>query len=256
MGYNLLSVSSDAKTTKGEKYKYLTGILYLAPANLSGKNLCPGSTAGCRAACLNYSGRSVAFPKIHQARIRKSKLYNENKDEFVRQLFSDIWKLEKEAKKIGFKASLRLNGTSDIDFSDLRINGKNVFETFPGVLFYDYTKVFARFANNNYKNYHLTFSLSEKNEKHSELLIQMGKNVAVVFNGVLPKTYFSRPVINGDRHDLRFLDTKLGRKLAKKQGLDVKKGYVVGLRAKYNAKKDQTGFVKNIKKGNHVQEKI
>lgn len=234
--YNLLSVSSDAKTIKGQKYGYLTGILYLAPASLSGKNLCPGSTAGCRASCLNYSGRSVAFPKIHQARLRKSKLYNENKDEFARQLFSDVWRLENEAKERGFKATLRLNGTSDIDFSNLRINGKNIFETFPNIQFYDYTKVFTRVLNNKQKNYHLTFSLSEKNENYAKILSEAGHNVAVVFktdkNNPLPKKFWNKEVICGDDSDVRFLD---------------KRGVIVGLRAKYKAKKDKTGFTKFIK---------
>lgn len=52
----LLSVSADAKTVKGNEYGYLTGILYLAPANLSGYEVCPKASDGCKAGCLFYAG--------------------------------------------------------------------------------------------------------------------------------------------------------------------------------------------------------
>ena len=68
----LLTVAN-AKTTKGEKLGYLTGILYLAPADESGvMNTCPMSTAGCRAACLYTAGRASMFPMINRARVRKT----------------------------------------------------------------------------------------------------------------------------------------------------------------------------------------
>jgi hypothetical protein len=44
----------------------------------------------------------------------------------------------------------------------------------------------------------------------------------------LPETYLGRPVIDGDEHDLRFLDPS---------------GVVVGLRAKGKARKQRGGFV-------------
>ncbi len=65
----VLSVSTDSKTVKGEKVGVLTGILYLAPSDISGFQVCPKSTKGCKAACLYSAGRSVAFPKINEARI-------------------------------------------------------------------------------------------------------------------------------------------------------------------------------------------
>ena len=46
---NLLSIGSDAKTVKGQKYGYYTGIQYLAPSNASGViNTCPNASKGCR----------------------------------------------------------------------------------------------------------------------------------------------------------------------------------------------------------------
>lgn len=46
------------KTLKGEGRGYLTGVLHLAPFNLSGVNVCPmAELAGCYEACLNTAGR-------------------------------------------------------------------------------------------------------------------------------------------------------------------------------------------------------
>ena len=232
MSYSLLSVGGDAKTIKNLKYGYLTGIMYLQPASLSGKNLCPGSSPGCRAACLHYSGRSVAFPKIMEARARKTQLFLKDRTSFMNQLIGDISRLEYEAKKKKFRPVVRLNGTSDIDFSKILVNGKNIFEIFPKVNFMDYTKVARRLFENRHKNYHLTFSLSETNQEIAKTVAAAGFNVAVVFNidkkNPLPNKFWNKKVICGDDSDLRFLD---------------KKGTIVGLRAKGRARKDKSGFV-------------
>ena len=37
----LLNIDENAKTVKGQKKGYLTAILYLAPSDLSGFNVCP-----------------------------------------------------------------------------------------------------------------------------------------------------------------------------------------------------------------------
>ena len=37
----LLGFDTNAKTVKGEQLGFLTGILYLAPSNLSGYQVCP-----------------------------------------------------------------------------------------------------------------------------------------------------------------------------------------------------------------------
>ena len=53
----LLSVEADAKTVKGRKKGYLTGIMYLAPFKLSGYQVCPmAEIAGCVGDCLNTAG--------------------------------------------------------------------------------------------------------------------------------------------------------------------------------------------------------
>ena len=124
---------------------------------------------------------------------------------------------EKQYKKNGvdvlrFKSfAIRLNGTADIPFEKIKLDsGLNIFETFPNVQFYDYTKNPKRFEKKQSANYHLTFSRSEDNDIISEDLLSKGHNVAIVFGvknvNELPTTYKGYKVINGDETDLRFLD--------------------------------------------------
>ena len=232
---SLLTVGNP-KLMKGQKKGYLSSVLHLAPADLSGKNTCPKATAGCKAACLNTAGRGGIFKKgestnvIQQARIRKTKAFFESCQEFLNELVVEIVKTKKSADKKGLIPVFRLNGTSDISWEKYEVaNRKNIFQMFPDVQFYDYTKVNNRKVS-HIKNYHLTFSKADGNDMDVRLAMSNGMNVAVVFNK-LPETYLGRPVINGDETDLRFLDGK---------------GVVVGLKAKGKAKKDTSGFVVTV----------
>jgi hypothetical protein len=223
---NLLTFQN-AKTSKGEKKGYLTGILYLKPAESGGLgNLCPNASAGCKASCLNTAGRG-AFDQVQAGRQRKTEAYKENSQKFVQALISDVDKLVKMADRQNLIPCVRINGTSDIPAL-----AKAVADARPKVQFYDYTKNPKPYLRTS-KNYHLTFSKSENNLDACLDALENGINVAVVFKKELPKTYLGYKVINGDETDLRFLDKK------GKNG----KGLIVGLKAKGRAKKDQTGFV-------------
>ena len=123
-----LSVSRDTKTIKGEKYGVLTGILYLTPYNLSGVNLCPFSTDGCRKSCLYVSGNSMRFPNVNEGRLAKTKSFLENRDLFLNVLIKDISALRLKALKSGMKPAVRLNGTSDINWQRLKVSEKTLFE--------------------------------------------------------------------------------------------------------------------------------
>ena len=235
--FKLLTVGN-TKTMKGEKYGYQTYILHLAPANLSGYETCPKRTAGCTAACLNTAGRGGMFKPggtntIQEARKRKTRMFFEDRRNFLNQLVVDIQKARKQAEKKGMIPVFRLNGTSDLAFEKYDIaNNKNIFQMFPDVQFYDYTKILGRKVS-HIPNYHLTFSAADGNDTDVEKAIANGMNVATVFGlkktEPMPETYAGRVVFNGDESDLRFLDPK---------------GVVVGLYAKGRAKKDTTGFVK------------
>jgi hypothetical protein len=229
---DLLTIGNP-KTLKGEKEGFLTFILHLAPADLSGYQTCPKATAGCKAACLNTAGRGGMFKPggtnvIQEARKRKTRMFFENRTEFMTMLVKDIQRGIKYAQKRNFIPVFRLNGTSDIAWEKIRVGEyRNVMEMFPTVQFYDYTKILSR--KNLPANYSLTFSRAESNEMDTRLAASMGLNVAVVFKTkVLPASYMGRPVYNGDDSDLRFLDPK---------------GVVVGLYAKGRAKKDTSNFV-------------
>ena len=201
---NKLLTDNNAKTKKGEKKGWKTFILYLAPftQNSKGINLCPHASEGCAKACLFGSGHG-SMSTVEKGRVNKSELYLQDRNLFFDILIKEIEKHAKTYKKL----AIRLNGTSDIRFEKLKHNGKTIFEHFPNVQFYDYTKNPFRFKTELPKNYHLTFSRSETNHEIAMDLLSKGVNVAVVFDK-LPETFEGFEVINGDENDLRFTDSK------------------------------------------------
>jgi hypothetical protein len=234
-----LLTQGDAKTSKGEAAGYLTGILYLAPFNLSGRNVCPHASEGCAAACL-FSAGMGAFANVQGARIAKTKAFFRDPKAFVETLSQDIEALKRKAARLGLSPCVRLNGTSDLPWENLGGQlGVCLMRRFPDVAFYDYTKNPARvrawIEGRMPANYSLTFSRSECNGETALELAKAGANVAVVFatkkGKDLPETWAGRPVVDGDLNDLRFLDGP---------------GRIVGLRAKGKAKKDTSGFVVTV----------
>lgn len=229
MTYKLLSVNVDSKTIKSNKAGFLTGILYLAPYDISGVNLCPfAKVAQCHVACLNTAGRGGFDERVKSARLRKAKLFNENKPEFFAQLIDDINKLKVEAKKKNLQAVIRLNGTSDIEWENIKVAGEyTIFDLFPELQFYDYTKSPNR--KNLPANYDLTFSYSgvESFIKFNRQALENNMRIATVFK-IMPAQFLGREVINGDDHDARFIEDK---------------NVIIGLKAKGKAKKDLSGFV-------------
>lgn len=205
-----LLTSNNTKTLKGEKLGYKTYILYLAPftQNSKGINLCSHASKGCAEACLFSSGLGGVYTSVKNARIKKTEYFLENRIEFLHQLKSEIEKAIKKNKNKAIPV-FRLNGTSDLPFEKYRIfeNDKNIFELFPEVQFYDYTKNHVRFEKVLPTNYHLTFSRSETNNDKAIELLNKGFNVSIVFDKVFG-TYKGFEVINGDVDDLRFLDKK------------------------------------------------
>lgn len=240
---SLFTINGNPKLMKGNRLGYLSAVLHLAPAEVAGVgNVCPGSSPGCRAMCLNLAGRGGMISKVtktnavQEARKRKTREFMADKTKFMRQLIVEAAKLIKKAEKDNMVPCIRLNGTSDIKWETVAVDGKTIMEHFPDTQFYDYTKLVRSGLP---ANYHLTFSLSEHNEVIACSALNKGINVAVVFDtkkGVeLPTIYelggTEFKVIDGDTTDLRFLDTP---------------GVIVGLRAKGPAKKDTSGFVRHV----------
>ena len=225
---NLLSFKN-SKTIKGEKLGVKTAILYLSPytQNSKGINLCSHASIGCAKACLFGSG-AARFSQVQNGKLNKTEYYLADRKGFMLQLKSEIERIVR-LHSSKWDIAIRLNGTSDIPFEKIKIiDNKNIFELFPQVQFYDYTKIASKFTRERPANYHLTFSRSETNEKTALRLLTRGENVAVVFADVLPDTWHGFRVIDGDINDLRFLDDK---------------NVVVGLKAKGRARNKQNGFV-------------
>jgi len=230
--FKLLS-TANPKIQKGVKLGYLSFILHLAPADLSGKEVCPKRTKGCTDACLNKAGRGGMFRKgentnmIQKARIRKTVEFFTNRDQFMKDLYQDIRKAIKFAERKGLTPVFRLNGTSDLSWEKYTVGltDMNLFQLFPTVQFYDYTKVLGRKVA-QYPNYHLTFSRAENNDVDVGMALAEGMNVTAVYDEI-PEGMFS-----ADETDLRFLDPRVG---------------VIGLKAKGPAKKDYSGFVIRLK---------
>ena len=231
------SVASSSKIAKGLKYNEMTYILYLAPAEQSGYNVCPGSTAECREACLTESGHNridVKKNAINKARIKKTKLFFEQREFFMGWLVTEINKARNDAFAKGYTFSVRLNGTSDIQPEMFKYKGKVIFNVFNEVTFYDYTKVANRFKLlDKYPNYDLTYSFSGYNMLQSLELLENNKGrVAMVFEGKqLPKTFMGYKVIDGDEYDMRHLDET---------------GVIVGLKFKFVRTKIDTAHNKFI----------
>ena len=224
----LLNYYSQTKMAKGEALGFKTAILHLAPFDLSGKNVCPKASPECAAACLNTSGRGQ-MGSVQKARINKTKYFWTNKNGFLHDLSLEIQQLKKRAANQGYKFAVRLNGTSDLPWHRMKVDGGgSLMEIHEDVQFYDYTKV-LNYLDNDLENYHQTFSDSGRNLADIKKAIKKSVNVAVVFKDVLPRIWMQKKVINGDKHDLRFKDPA---------------GVIVGLIAKGLGRNINNRFIK------------
>ncbi len=244
--YKLLGVGTNAKTVKGDGSEYLTAILYMTPYKImvDGKlfNSCSmAAMASCIDACLYTAGRGQ-MSNVQTARQRKAEWFYKDRVGFMKQLYEDIKKFQTYCHKRNIQPCVRLNGTTDIRWELIKIGAYNIFDWFPEVQFYDYTKIANRKCK-DIPNYHLTWSYSNANPEYAKLLdkaLEQGMNAAVVFRskdfGAYAARYSVRwkdyPVIDGDQDDLRFLDPR--------------GGHIVALYAKGKAKKDTSGFVQEV----------
>ena len=224
-------LTTSAKIEKSDHYsdEFKTSIMYALPAMQSGHNACPDKGV-CANACIDTTGR---MPMVKAAREYRSSLFYDDRAEFGAKLIAETEDNIRRNDKKGLRTAERLNGTTDYAWEHIRFDGLTMPERFQDVQFYDYTKSVKRarqHANGLMpSNYHLTFSRSENTpDSLVTELVESGQNVAVVFDAV-PDTWLGMKVIDGDEHDLRFLDES---------------GVVVGLKAKGpKAKKDTAGFV-------------
>lgn len=256
----LLNIDQNAKTVKGQKFGFMTAILYLAPFKMSGINICPmAELAGCWRACLNVQGRggiskaskkmrrggiTVPDNTIQRCRIARTKMYAKDRDGFMAQLVKELRAFIKKAARKGLTPVIRLNGTSDIRWENqpLTIDGQyfdSIFDAFPDQQFYDYTKLPNRYNRAMPDNYHLSLSFSNASERYADMCwdahAKHGASLVMVYRtkddiAAAANWYTECGVkfIDGDASDLRFLDP--GK-------------CIVALKAKGTATRDKSGFV-------------
>lgn len=203
------------KTRKGDDIKE-THILYLQPADkVAVKTLCPyAKTAGCEKDCLISSGQ-LGMTSGQMASTKRTILLLLRPNEFKTAMLQEIDAKERKALKTGIKALFRLNGTSDIDFSD-------IITARPNSQFYDYTKILARVVRNGLSNYDLTYSASmysEHSRRQFKKAVFKGIRIATAWNTKdladdAIKT--SSTLEDFDKTDLRPLDGQVIGKLTRK----------------------------------------
>ena len=245
-GFSSLITINQSKLDKAQKYGYLSAGIHFAPHTMSGHSVCPMASKGCIAACLTFSGHGGIglddnnLNDCQRARIARTKLFFEDKQAFWELFHREMKSFIRKAEKRGLKPTFRPNLTSDIVWETKRDGtGLTMFEVYPEVQFMDYTAlptVALRPSWAILSNYHLTFSLKEDNEDLAREVLRRGHNVAGVLRvkkgEPFPVTYWGVPVIDGDEHDLRFLD---------------KKGCFVALRPKgTKGLRDTSGFVRDV----------
>ena len=216
LGLNYLgSVSKTTKHIKSIEYNELVYTIYLAPADSSGYEVCPLRNTECTDLCLNESGMNrmnMNDELINRSRIKKTQLFFENREYFVKWMVYEIELTKLKAEKLGMSFSVRINNTSDINPLSfyLDVDGKklNVLDLFPDVQFYDYTKVPNRMKLMMlYPNYDLTFSYDGHNKETCLRMLENNVRVAVVFDK-LPGELWGYKVIDGDLYDMRYRDEK------------------------------------------------
>jgi hypothetical protein len=253
--YPTLFSTDSAKAAKASGYGYLNAIHYMAPATLGGAgNMCSHYTLACLYNCLGWQSGQASMVKdldagmnnVRESRKLKAQLFMRDRAEYMNRLARDIVRLERKAIRESLALCVRLNGSSDLRFERIKfvIDDKTakalryphmaglsatILQLFPAIQFVDYTKNPNR-LDGKPDNLDLTLSYSVENDADCVKALLSGHNVAMIFDGGLPSSFAGFPVINGDLHDLRHLDTK--------------GGHIVGLTPKgRRAKKDTTGFI-------------
>ena len=238
--------SSSPKLEKNpDGQEYLANAFYGAPSFASLFNTCAKATFGCGTNCLNESGHgqlhmmNKGVHSVHVARMTRTLIWFKYRDQFKIKAQREIRALKRKADRMGVPLAIRPNGTTDLRFEKL---WPELFSGNSDVQFWDYTKDMGRNVD-SIPNYSLCYSVHENTTNAQiEQAFSNGLNCVVVGrlkrNDSKPATYMGRPAIDGDLHDLRFLDPK---------------GVFVVLFAKGGAYGDSTGFVRDIKQGELVQ---
>ena len=227
------SPESQPKTGKNEVW---TLTLMLVPARSVLGNACPMASKGCggdadtEGGCLNTAGKG-RMDAVQYARLVRFAFLVTFPWHAGVILAAEIHAAQGKHGAV----AVRLNCVSDIRWERVAPRMLAALDA-DGVSVYDYTAWAPRFREDRPLWYHVTFSAKET---HSVAwvreLVSQGHNVAVpVFwprGKSLPSTWQGMPAIDGDKSDYR---------------PDDRPGSVVLLRAKGSARKDTSGFVREM----------
>ena len=147
--------------------------------------------------CLKDEGRGK-MQSVMNSRMSKTQLWHEDRERFLEMLREEIFIWVRRCKKSGHQAAIRLNTISDIAWEQF-----GIFEEFPELFGYDYTKRVQRLGRTP-DNYKLIFSFSNSPAYAGSVRQALATQhpIAVVFRGGLPGQYLGRPVIDGDKSDI------------------------------------------------------
>ena len=93
------------------------------------------------------------YPNVIKSRITKTKRFFEDRQNFLNELVVEIYKSIEKSRVNKNTPTFRLNAYSDIKWESVKVSkfGNNtIFELFPDVQFYDYTKIPNRITPFNY----------------------------------------------------------------------------------------------------------
>lgn len=215
---NLLGESK--KTLKGNKFGYLTKVLYMLPSTwalqfLAGENAqvivaavadkfgvsreeltvrieshnaCPFADK-CKVDCLAKTSGHLAMSDSQHYMFAKTCMWLADPQWFSEQVRYEVGRLEQQAARKGhrentrWRTAVRLNGGTDIAWEETSM--RSVIEEFPSIQWYDYTKVETRMVRYMIdptwpKPYSLTFSAGSSNDLAVYRVKASGGNVAVV----------------------------------------------------------------------------
>ena len=181
---------------------------------------------------MTLNGITIPDNTIQRARLARTAFWNDFRVDFMEQLTEEISKFRAKAERKGLIPVVRLNGTSDIRWEKQSVTDSpsacTIFDVFPGIQFYDYTKIPKRFEGTLPKNYHLCLSYSEASLKYADKCLETQEEygASLVWVALDPKDWMRtltnvdhRPVVNGDENDLRFLDPPGANVVLKAKGL-------------------------------------
>lgn len=242
-------LGTSSKIDAGSVVGILSKVLYMMPARSSGREACSGRSAGCTDACLVRDTGRMNMSGPVRARARRHASFYADRARFLADLHAEIGAHERAARRAGKVPAVRLNGTTDLPWHRMSVTSHagasfaSLHTAYPEVRFYEYTKLPLAKQSGRAgipANLSLTFSISERADAdaYASEYLQAGYGAAVVLataKHALPSTFpvagARYPVADGDAHDARFLDPA---------------GSVVGLAAKGRAKRDLSGFVREL----------